>query len=77
MVLTGVGGILGILLGAILSYLVSIVLTMALGIEWEFVLSLSSIILAFGVATGIGLIFGIYPARKAAKLSPIDALRYE
>ena len=77
MVLTGVGGILGILLGAILSYLVSIILTMALGIEWEFVLSLSSIILAFGVATGIGLIFGIYPARKAAKLSPIDALRYE
>jgi len=77
MVLTGLGGILGILLGAILSYLVSIVLTMALGIEWEFVLSLSSIIIAFGVATGIGLVFGIYPARKAAKLSPIDALRYE
>src|SRR5680860_465332 len=77
MVLTGLGGILGILLGAILSYLVSIVLTMVLGIEWEFVLSLSSIIIAFGVATGIGLVFGIYPARKAAKLSPIDALRYE
>jgi len=77
MVLTGLGGILGILLGAILSYLVSIVLTIALGIEWEFVLSLSSIIIAFGVATGIGLVFGIYPARKAAKLSPIDALRYE
>ena len=77
MVLTGLGGILGILLGAILSYLVSVVLTMALGIEWEFVLSLSSIIIAFGVATGIGLVFGIYPARKAAKLSPIDALRYE
>jgi len=77
MVLTGLGGILGILLGAILSYLVSIVLTMALGIEWGFALSLSSIIIAFGVATGIGLVFGIYPARKAAKLSPIDALRYE
>jgi len=76
-VLTGLGGILGILLGAIFSYLMSIVLTMVLGIKWEFVLSLSSIILAFGVATGIGLVFGIYPARKAAKLSPIDALRYE
>ncbi len=76
-VLTGLGGILGILLGAIFSYLVSIVLTMVLGIEWKFILSLSSIILAFGVATGIGLIFGIYPARKAAKLSPIDALRYQ
>jgi len=76
-VLTVLGGILGILLGAIFSYLISIVLTMALGIKWDFVLSLSSIILAFGVATSIGLIFGIYPARKAAKLSPIDALRYE
>jgi len=76
-VLTGLGGILGILLGIIFSYLVSIVLTMALGIEWKFILSLSSIILAFGVATGIGIIFGIYPARKAAKLSPIDALRFE
>jgi putative ABC transport system permease protein len=76
-VLTVLGGILGILLGAIFSYLISIALTMALGIKWDFVLSLSSIILAFGVATSIGLIFGIYPARKAAKLSPIDALRYE
>ena len=76
-VLTVLGGVLGILLGAIFSYLVSIVLTMALGIQWDFVLSLSSIILAFGVATVIGLVFGIYPARKAAKLSPIDALRYE
>jgi len=76
-VLTVLGGILGILLGAIFSYLISIVLTMALGIQWDFVLSLSSIILAFGVATVIGLVFGIYPARKAAKLSPIDALRYE
>jgi len=76
-VLTGLGGILGILLGVIFSYLVSIVLTMALGIEWKFILSPSSVILAFGVAAGIGIIFGIYPARRAAKLSPIDALRYE
>jgi len=76
-VLTGLGGILGILLGTIFSYLMSIALTMALGIKWGFVLSLDSIILALVVSTGIGLIFGIYPARKAAKLSPIDALRYE
>jgi len=76
-VLTGLGGILGILLGIIFSYLVSIALTLVIGIQWHFVVSLKSIILAFGVAAGIGIIFGIYPARKAADLSPIDALRYE
>jgi putative ABC transport system permease protein len=76
-VLTGLGGILGIILGIIFAYLASIVLTIALGTQWLFVVSLKSIILAFGVAAGIGIIFGIYPARKAAGLSPIDALRYE
>jgi len=76
-VLTGLGGILGIILGIIFAYLASIVLTIALGTQWLFVVSLKSIILAFGVAAGIGIVFGIYPARKAAGLSPIDALRYE
>lgn len=76
-VLTGLGGAIGILLGIIFSYLISIVLTMALGIQWQFVVSLSSIILAFGASAVIGIVFGIYPARKAAELSPIEALRYE
>jgi putative ABC transport system permease protein len=39
--------------------------------------SLSSVILAFGVCTGIGIFFGWWPAKKAAGLSPIEALRYE
>jgi len=76
-VLTGLGGILGIILGIIFSYLAAIVLSIALGTQWLFVVSLKSIILAFGVAAGIGIAFGIYPARKASELSPIDALRYE
>jgi putative ABC transport system permease protein len=76
-VLTGLGGVLGIILGIIFAYLAAIVLSIALGTQWLFVVSLKSIILAFGVAAGIGIAFGIYPARKASELSPIDALRYE
>jgi putative ABC transport system permease protein len=43
----------------------------------SFTLSFSSILLAFGVSASIGVLFGWYPARKAANLQPIDALRYE
>jgi putative ABC transport system permease protein len=39
--------------------------------------SISSILLAFGVSAGIGIIFGYYPARRASALNPIEALRYE
>jgi len=76
-VLTILGGIIGIIFGIVGSYLGGMVLGKMLAVEWGFSLSLTSIILAFGVATAIGLVFGIYPARKAAELSPIEALRYE
>jgi len=69
--LTFTGGAIGIALGWLAAFLVS---TFA-GISTS--VSLSSVILAFCVSAGIGIIFGYYPARRAAGLSPIEALRYE
>jgi len=76
-ILTGVGGAIGIGLGGGLSFLVSAILTKFYGLEWDFFLPLSAILLGMGVSSAIGLIFGIYPARQAAKKDPIEALRYE
>ncbi len=75
-VVTLIGGIIGIILGALVSFLISVI-AVSLDYDWEFKVSLFSIILAVGVSTLIGLIFGIYPAWKASKLEPIEALRYE
>ncbi|RLD16047.1 hypothetical protein DRI50_02860 [candidate division KSB1 bacterium] len=66
-----IGGIAGILLGYILSYGVT------LFSNWETSVSWWSVILAVGVSSGVGILFGYVPARKAAELNPIDALRYE
>lgn len=70
-VVSVIGGFMGIMLGAggarILSLLAG----------WETFVSASSIILAFSFSVFVGLIFGIYPAKKASQLAPIDALRYE
>lgn len=65
------GGIMGIFVGVVGAYIISTVA------GWNTVISSSSILLAFGVSVAIGLFFGIYPARKAALLDPIEALRYE
>jgi len=69
--LTFVGGVLGIILGSGTAYAIMLFTGTAVKI------SLFSIILAFGVAAGIGIGFGYWPAQKAAKLNPIEALRYE
>lgn len=74
--LTLLGGVVGIIVGVTVSFLVSR-LMVALGYDWAFVVSLPSILLAVGVSILTGVIFGLYPAFKASKLNPIEALRYE
>jgi len=76
MTLTFLGGIIGIFFGVLISLLISIVAN-ALGYSWDFVISPASIILAVSFTLAVGLAFGWYPARKAADLNPIEALRYE
>lgn len=75
--LTAIGGVVGILLGAGLSFLISIVLSHGLGVNWQFVFPWSGAAMGLGVSALIGLVFGGYPAKQAAKKSPIEALRYE
>jgi putative ABC transport system permease protein len=71
LVLSLLGGIAGILLGVGGSSAIS---TFA---KWPTIITAFSIVLSFGFSIAIGIFFGFYPARKAAMLNPIDALRYE
>lgn len=74
--ITVAGGVVGIIIGAILSlviYLVAIYYNFA----WVYSIPISSIILAVSFSAVVGLVFGLYPAKKAASLDPIEALRRE
>lgn len=75
--LTGAGGVAGVALGTVLSYVISIILSRVAGLSWAFSFPVGATLLGIGVSGFIGLVFGLYPARKAAKKSPIEALRYE
>jgi len=70
------GGIFGIIIGALVALLVYVLAT-SFGLRWVYSVSISSIVLSVGFSAFIGLLFGLYPAKKAAALSPIDALRKE
>ncbi|GGH38397.1 ABC transporter permease [Paenibacillus segetis] len=70
-ILSFIGGTIGALLGLLLAYVFAIIS------GWPFVISLWAILLAFGFSAAVGIFFGLYPANKASKLHPIEALRYE
>jgi putative ABC transport system permease protein len=65
------GGALGIAFGYFLSWFI------ARAAEWKTIVTTSSIVIAFGVSVAVGVVFGIYPAMKASRIDPIEALRYE
>jgi putative ABC transport system permease protein len=71
LVLSLSGGTIGIAAGVMLSYALADIM------QWASVVTAEAVVLSFGVAAGIGVFFGFYPARKAASLNPIDALRHE
>ncbi len=75
--LTGIGGLMGIALGALLSLFTALILSKVAGLQWIFAFPLSAAFMGLGVSVVIGLIFGIYPARQASRKSPIESLRYE
>lgn len=70
-ILSLIGGVIGVLFGILISYVVTAV------IYWPFVISTSAVIASFLVCAATGIFFGWYPAKKAANLDPINALRYE
>ncbi|HKW78891.1 MAG TPA: ABC transporter permease [Candidatus Limnocylindria bacterium] len=74
--LTGLGGVLGILLGWSITQIVSNFAN-ASGVNLVLLVTVGTVIIAVGVSVGVGVVFGLYPAMRAARLHPIQALRYE
>ncbi len=74
--ISGFGGLMGVLFGVGVAYLIPYIAKLA-GSEFSTLIEPFSIILALGVSAAVGVFFGYYPARRAAKLDPVEALRYE
>ncbi len=75
-VLSLLGGIIGLLVGILFAFLIAKIVQ-GMGYQYDFIISARAVLVSIGITTLIGLVFGVYPARKAARLDPIDALRYE
>ncbi|MDO8599498.1 MAG: ABC transporter permease [bacterium] len=76
-ILTVAGGIIGVAIGATLAFFAAFALRHTVATGWSFTFPVFAALLGIGVSAAIGLIFGLYPAQKAARKSPIEALRYE
>lgn len=76
-VTSGLGGIFGIIIGYALSAVATVVVERLMETSITVAPSLFAVAVAFGISVGIGIIFGYLPAKKAAALNPIDALRYD
>lgn len=74
MLLSILGGVIGIIFGVLISFLISIIAN-KFGLNWKFIVPLSGILTSVGISSFIGIFFGVFPARKASKLSPIESLR--
>ena len=70
-ILSIAGGVIGVILGVGAAYVIKVAANMPIFIQWW------SIVMSFGVCTFIGIFFGWYPAKKAANMDPIEAIRYE
>jgi len=76
MILTASGGVVGVIFGVIISFLIYLGAN-SFGLNWVFAVPLYAIVLAIGFSTAVGMFFGIYPAKRAASLDPIVAIRKE
>ncbi len=76
-ILTGLGGSIGIGLGIFFAFIASLILKTIIPLGWVFAISFKAIFLGLFVSAFVGVVFGLYPAKKASQKSPTEALRYE
>jgi len=74
--MTLIGGLIGVISGVVIALVISISVNY-FGYDWQFIITPTSIIVSTLMAIGVGLVFGLWPANRASKLNPIEALRYE